>query len=540
MGALNLTDPRAAGLLRRVQAYCEQNGLFRGCRAVFAGVSGGADSVSLLFLLREILGQMPAARRPALYAVHVHHHIRGKEADADAQFVRELAERLGVPFILKQVNAPDFAASHKCSLEEAARILRYQALREAAEETLGTWTGAGDREDTAGRAGVYSKTGAGDRAGGRIAVAHTKNDQAETVLFRLARGSGIKGLSGMKPKSGLLIRPLLCLSRQDTEDLLHIFGESYVTDSTNLGRENARGILRRDVIPGLLELNAQAVAHIASAAQELGEAEELLEEQTEALKKEALRGKDMMGGYRLFIPVLVKAPALLARRVILSCLSDLSAAERDWSAVHAQAVYDLLKEQTGSQVDLPYACQAVREYDWLVLTRNEKGKASNISAVGGIAGELSPPGRSKVFESGSSKAVCLSEADCQRLETGGLVRERLQNWQVTFSFAAQFAREADSRYTKFFDYDKIKGILWLRNPHPGDICQTGSQTRASLKKVLKDRKVPASRRPATVLLAAGNEVYWIIGVRRSESAKITDLTKRILRVDVVWKEEEHG
>lgn len=469
-------DERQEKILITVRDFCRENDLFGGCRAVYAGVSGGADSVCLLFILQRLFSRMPEDRRPSLTAVHVHHGIRGAEADRDAEFTRRLCAGLGVAFVMKRVDAPAFAREKKLSLEEAARQLRYAALREAAD-------------------------------GNPIAVAHTASDQAETLLFRLARGTGVRGLAGMSPKTGDICRPLLCLTRQDTEAFLLAEGQPFVTDSTNFGRDNARSILRADVLPGLTEVNSQAVRHIARTAEELAQAEELIRALSRDLLEKA--GRDAKSGILLDIRTLKAAPKIVGRRAVLSALIKSAGHERDIQAVHVQAVCDLMNEETGARVCLPYGVQVRREYDCLHFFRGEPAERKARFAPQALGGK-----------------------DREELENGGKVIKFFGPWRAEFVLVPKFARDEDNEFTKFFDYDKMKHELLLRNVAENDFMQTGRQSRAALVKVFRDRKISQEQRGEVPLVAAGSEVYWAVGVRRSQAALIDEQTRRILRLSV--------
>ena len=179
---------------------------------VAAGVSGGPDSVCLLFLLKDICRELGAR----LYAVHVHHGLRGAEADGDESFVRELCAREQIPLRVFSYDVRERAARERLTLEEAGRLCRYEAFQEAASE-LG---------------------------GARIAVAHHMDDQAETVLMHLLRGSGPDGAGGMDERSGDLYRPLLSTPRRALEQYLRERGVAWRTDRTNLSPDTPRNALR--------------------------------------------------------------------------------------------------------------------------------------------------------------------------------------------------------------------------------------------------------------------------------------------------------
>lgn len=204
-------------------------------------LSGGADSTALLIALYQLRERLSLT----LSAVHVHHGIRGAEADRDAEFCAGLCARYGIPFTLVHVDAPAFAKQNRLSLETAARQLRYDALMQAAKS-------------------------------GEIATAHHADDNAETVLFHLLRGSGLRGLTGIPARSGRIIRPLLTATKAEILGFLGEIGQSYVEDSTNLTGENTRGRLRQTLMPALTAENPAAVRHLAQTAAALSEDEAYL------------------------------------------------------------------------------------------------------------------------------------------------------------------------------------------------------------------------------------------------------------------------
>lgn len=229
---------------------------------VLVAVSGGADSVALLLALHQ---HMPSN----IEALHCNFRLRGEESDRDEHFVVELCQRLGVRLHIEHFETRDYASKHGISIEMAARELRYQWF----ETMLVTC-----RADM-------------------IAVAHHREDQAETVLLNLLRGTGLRGLAGMQPVNGHIVRPMLELSKSDILEFLEAQGETFVTDSTNLEREAQRNRLRLDVMPLLSDINPHAIEHISQAAHKvaetlpyyergINEAEEL----TEVVIHERLRG----------------------------------------------------------------------------------------------------------------------------------------------------------------------------------------------------------------------------------------------------------
>ena len=198
---------------------------------LLAGVSGGADSVCLLFLLDELKEELGIR----LAAFHLNHGLRGAEADRDEAYVKEICGRLGIPLAVAHENVAEYAAARGISGEEAGRILRYEHMKETAEQFS------------------CQKT----------ATAHHRDDSAETVLFNMFRGSGLKGLSGIRPVRGEVIRPLLCLSRAEIAGYLEERGIPWCEDSTNGENVYTRNRIRNQLLPWVKEnINARAPEHI--------------------------------------------------------------------------------------------------------------------------------------------------------------------------------------------------------------------------------------------------------------------------------------
>ena len=267
--------------------------------------SGGADSTALLLALRQLRDVLSLE----LSAVHVHHGIRGAEADRDAAFCEALCREYGIPFQLVHVDAPAYAKAHRISLETAARQLRYEALAQAAPA-------------------------------GEIATAHHAGDNAETVLFHLIRGAGLRGLTGIPAKSGRLIRPLLSAEKADILGFLQQIGQSYVEDSTNLTDENTRGRLRQRIMPLLTQENPAAIRHMAQTAAALSEDEAYL---TALADAEYDRRQVPFGG----LSGLSELPRPLRMRMYLRRLDQLTN-RTDPSRAMLEAI-DALVQQSGGR-----------------------------------------------------------------------------------------------------------------------------------------------------------------------------------------------
>ncbi|MBQ3979232.1 MAG: tRNA lysidine(34) synthetase TilS [Lachnospiraceae bacterium] len=252
-------------ITRRVREWIAKEQLLAQGMNVIVGYSGGSDSLCLLLLLRDIAADLSLN----LTAVHVNHGIRGAEADRDEAFCRETAERLGVAFRAVSVDIPTLAKERGKGIEETGRTERYRIFAEIAAEISEKFGGAT-----------------------RVAVAHHADDNAETILMHLVRGSGLRGLTGIPAdstpfadKTVHLIRPLLPLTKKDILAELSARGETYCEDATNYEADGDRNILRNRIMPLLAELNPRAGAHIASAGTHLSAAWRFMDEQA----KEAFR-----------------------------------------------------------------------------------------------------------------------------------------------------------------------------------------------------------------------------------------------------------
>ena len=233
-------------MFQKILHYCKKENLIQQGDCVLAGVSGGADSVCMLFVLLHLQKEMGFH----LEAVHVEHGIRGEESVEDAVFVEQLCKEQGVPLQSFSVQAAEYASKYKIGLEEAARILRYDCYKKAAEKMQNFKV--------------------------KVALAHHADDNAETVLFQMLRGSGVDGLSGMKPKRELkegmdVIRPMLPVTRKEIERFLESEGQSFCIDSTNEDISYSRNKIRKVILPMLEEVNTKAISHINQSAQILRE-----------------------------------------------------------------------------------------------------------------------------------------------------------------------------------------------------------------------------------------------------------------------------
>ncbi len=467
----------------KVFSYIREHNLIRRQDRILAGVSGGADSVCLLFLLLEYKKREPME----LAVCHVNHGYR-PDAAQDARYVETLCAREGIPFYLTEGNMEEIACREKCSMEDAGRRLRYRAFRQTAEEF----------------------------GADRIAVAHNADDRAETMLFHLFRGSGLKGLLGIAPRRQEIIRPILCLERREVEEYLAGRGIGFCMDSTNREDSYTRNRIRHHILPYVeTHIAAGAVAHMCRTADMLAEMEDYLAGQVARARETCVTNSPE--GERLTWQIQVAGfmglHIVLQKRLLLDLLQEMSPTGKDILAVHVEDVLKLFTGTGNKRVDLPFGLQAIRSYGQVLLKRKE------------AAGRMPSAGQAEV-------------------------PAHLGNFRFCDFFPKNRQEIPSNRYTKWFDCDKIKEPLAIRFRQTGDYLTIadgqGGIAHKSLKNYMVSEKIPGQLRDRIPLLAEGSHVLWVVGYRISEYYKISGNTKHVLQVQLIGgcasgeTEEEDG
>lgn len=490
----------------------EHQMLKRGDRLV-VGVSGGADSVCLLRLLcdyRERYGL-------ELFAVHVNHGLRGEEAVRDEAYVLELCEALAVPCRLVRLDIREEAKWLGMSEEEAGREWRYRAFAEEAKRQNCT----------------------------KLALAHHMDDNAETVLFRMFRGTGVTGLAGILPVKVMnieqisgtkfrlsqerggqeedrltVIRPLLCATRAEVEAYLEECGQGYCTDSTNSENIYSRNRIRNEILPVASEyINAQSVRNLNALAQHAAKVSDYLERQAKKLYQERVTtGKDFLD-----IDLRGNEEPVLLELVFRNAMYQLTGKRRDISSVHIEALCGLCEKQVGSSLDLPYEIGAKRIYEGIRLFVKQRGKAS--------AWETEDAPKHFVIQE-SAGGITQNIAVMFARHRGRLRFSVKDITEFGPQPSAEIRKIAQNDYTKCFDYDKIKGNISVRVPQESDyLCIHPDGGRKLLRDYLVDVKVPQEERSTLYLVAEEDLVLWIPGKRTSENRRVSEETKRVLLIE---------
>ena len=421
---------------------------------IVVGLSGGADSVALLHVLCSL------EKEWNIIAVHVHHGLRGEEADRDAAFAEKFCEALGVPCIVRKYDVRAEVKARKLGEEETGRLLRYEAFREVAGED------------------------------GYISVAHHRKDQAETVLMRLCRGTGLTGLVGMSPVNGNICRPLLFCSRQEIEQYCKENGLNWQEDATNQEETYTRNKLRLRVLPLLEEIHPKAVEHISETAELLALEEDFLEQQASACYEAVkLNGTEVA----LDRKKLCELHPAMKKRVLRKAMAEFCSA--DVSQVQIEALEDLLQKETGKSRDFLEGIHAENRYDALVFSvKKEKPAGYQVALPLGETVLIPGMGLNIMAWTGEKEELLPEDTKC-------------------------------------FDFDKVKGELSCRTRRTGDFISL-KNGRKKIKDLFIDKKIPREEREIFPLIAVGEEVLWAVGLRASERHQPNEHTKKYLYIRI--------
>ena len=471
------------GMLARVEDFCTREGLLQPGTPLHlaAAVSGGADSMALLLLLR----QLQPVFGYTLSACHVNHGLRGQSADRDEAFVRAECARLGVPLqvfhaasLTGQVGAPPPHPG-----EDWARRLRYAAFAQL--------------------------TGQGIDA---IATAHTANDQAETLLLRLARGTGLHGAGGIRPKRGCYLRPLLCLTRAETEAVCRAAGQAWVTDETNATDAYARNRLRHSALPALQSTNAAAVQNLARFCEKAARVDAYLAAEAAKL----LAAAQLPGAAPAWrLPPLQAADPLLLE----TALHSLVAPVRDAEEKYVQLLCGIVQQGSGA----------------VQLTAQVRFCAGS----GRFWQEKLPPQLLQPPELlPEQQPFQPAEQADLRLRGGWKVKAAVLS--ADFEEKIQVVHKKDLKNRA--DYARITTLytsLVLRARQPGDRFRpAGRGLSKPLRKWMNEAGVPNKLRDTLPLLASGSEILWVCGEGFADGLAPDTESRWILHLDAEIETQE--
>lgn len=420
---------------------------------VIVGLSGGADSVALFHLLLEIREKY----KLTVVAVHVNHGLRGAEADGDESFCVRLCQKRGVPIEIYKYDIKQISADSGKSEEEAGRKMRYEAFYAAQKKHNAQ----------------------------KIAVAHNRNDQAETVFLRLFRGAGLKGLSGIAPVRDCIIRPLLDVSREEIEAYCTQNELSYRTDSTNKTDCYSRNIVRNRIIPIVREsFNPSIVQTLAQTAEII----RLEDDYLDLLAYEAYEKCVSDNGESLNIKIFSAFDEVIKRRALRIAYLKLDNSLADIELNHVDKILSLLHMQSGKKAVVGKGIVAKRQFDKLILRYTER-EALDFS-----------------YDLELGCDIYIKEADL---------------WVTVSHIELKNKNNRNNIYTKCFCYDKIIHGLKLRTRLPKDKIRISNVGTKKMKDYLIGKKIEPARRNAFFYLADGDNIIWIIGDNAPNDPKLS-------------------
>lgn len=432
-----------ADIYGKIDAFCSRNQLFGSHDKVLVALSGGADSV---FLLRYLM-----ARGYEVVAAHCNFHLRDAESMRDERFVRELCQSLAVPLQVKDFDTQAVAQHEHISIEMAARNLRYEWF-EQVRQTIGA---------------------------NSIAVAHHQDDNIESILLNLVRGTGIKGLCGIQPRNSHIVRPLLCIARADIRAGLEEMHQAFVDDSTNLDNQYSRNRIRLDVMPILRSINAGADSNILTTIENLNEVKDVYDESIQRSIQQCCHQEDDT----LYINIKELNESTSPLSVLHTILEPLG-----FNRTQTQQL--LQCRQVGKQFLSATHTAIVDRTDILV------GK------------------------------TILRQAQEQAEMKGGV---KLEVNELMIDDIKAILKDCNHAY---LDADKVKGELIVRPTRPADRFRPfGMKGQKLVSDLLTDLKVNRLERSQQLVVCDDERILWVVGRRVSEDCRVTETTRRVICLD---------
>ncbi len=464
---------------QKVLAFIQAHNLVIQGEPLVVAVSGGADSVCLLYILAGLRQELDID----LHIAHLNHQLRGKESDADARYVAGLAKILGIPATIASRDVKAYQKQHRLSLEEAAREVRYDFLAEVAKE-VGT---------------------------SKVAVGHTADDHIETMLMHLIRGSGIKGLRGLSPLiklnisggSLIVIRPLLTLSREETVAYCRAYKLNPHLDTSNLSTEPLRNKVRLRLLPELRKYNPQINQALTRLSCTAADDLDFIEKEAARLKDDIIKkeGNSIVIKKKSFLSL----PPALQRQLLRSAIESLLGSLKDIESSHIEDIIGALEKPAGKVIGLPFGINFTIEYDRYIL-------------------------------SPVSSSLCPLPTLKGKTKLNIPVKTLFCGWEISGTIEKK-SKDKDwggetNVFSTCFDYDRVGNNLTVRGRLPGDRFQPlGMKQPKKLNIFMIDARIPQAWRRNIPLVCSGGDIIWVVGYRIDERYKVRPDTKNILRLE---------
>jgi len=465
-------------LRQRVLQFVQKEGLIPGEETLLVGVSGGPDSVCLL----HILNQLEEALGVSLHVVHLNHMLRGAAGYADADYVSLLAQRLGLPATVESRDVLAYKQKHRLSLEEAARQIRYDFFAEVAA-SLGAR---------------------------RVALGHTADDQMETILMHLVRGSGLAGLRGMQPLTRwrspangaclTVVRPLLEVTRKETEAYCQAHALEPRSDLSNYCPDHMRNCFRHELVPWLESFNPNVRAALLRTARVARDAISYLEQQLSLIWDQVVR--EQPDGLLLDARAVATLHPALKQHLMRQVVEHLRGEPTDIESVHIENMLEALSKPAGKRLYLPGGLVLHVGYDTCLVSQAPLD-ACNLSPLEGeyrfnLDGETVLPG-----------------------------------WRVKSAITTcPPLRPTSHSFRAHLDLDAAGRVLLVRRRRPGDRFQPlGMKQPKKLQDFMVDAKIPRALRDHVPLVCSPEQIVWVVGWRIAEQVKIKDTTQETISLE---------
>ncbi|MBI5683417.1 MAG: tRNA lysidine(34) synthetase TilS [Deltaproteobacteria bacterium] len=465
-------------MLEQIKKTIERFKMLEKGDKVLAAVSGGVDSIVLLHILIMLKNEYEL---DDVSVIHLNHSMRGCESNRDYLFVRDIAKKRNIRFIGKTVDVMKAVNRKNGSLQEIARKIRYDFFEDAIRR--------------------YKAD--------KVATGHTLDDNAETVLMRIIKGTSLKGLSGIPPVRDKFIRPLIEIKRADIERYANENRLKFVEDSSNKMGKYLRNRLRLNLLPILQQYNPRIKEDLARLAISIGRDEDYLKRETEKIYRRILF-EDDKNSQVFDLKKTKKLPDTLKARVFLKAIACIKGNQMGIYSYHIDDIFKLIfNHEPQCSINLPKGVVVKKEYDKLIFAL---GRQMGRGSIKGITGErlIKVPGSTYIKEIGKEiKASILEYSDIDVMSK-------------------------DSKHIAYFDMAKLIFPLVVRNFKTGDrVKPFGMKGTKKIKDLFIEKKMPSSERKKTPILLSGDDIIWVVGVRRGEGAKIDKDTRRILMVVMV-------
>ncbi|MBN2516843.1 MAG: tRNA lysidine(34) synthetase TilS [Deltaproteobacteria bacterium] len=476
-------------MLQKVRQTIEKYKMLDAEDRVGVAVSGGPDSIALLRVMTNIAAEF----RLSLVIIHVNHDLRGEESEREERFVRTLGESMKIPVAARKISIPAIRKREQGSVENISRRERYGYFEEVKES--------------------YSLD--------KIALGHNQDDQAETVIMKFLRGSGLEGLRGILPvRDGMYVRPLIEATREEILVFLREEGAQYMTDSSNVDDIYVRNRIRNRLIPALKEqYNPRLAENIARMADIIRLENDFIEQYVKdaLLKLNIIYEGNKVG---INIPDFKLLPPVIRLRIIKRLLQNRSSSKMKISYVHVKAVIGLIEgPRSNGLLDLPLGIMVRREYDNLTIVKDE------------VSSKLTDPHDKNKKRKDDKWGVNDYYYD---IFIPGTVKIKEAGLTIDFSCIGIEQIDFNAENTVFMDYDSLTFPLIIRNIRAGDRMQPlGLGGTKKVKSIFIDKKIPRSKRGKTPLLVDQISVLWIPGIKLSDRVRVTDATKTVLRAEII-------